>query len=95
MKLIQFTGLSLFIIGFGIFIGSFFTSNYQPTEERLGALLSSEEMELLKENAILGNSFSSNFAIVSSLNTAFEGINKQALETYSNTTGNRTVDYRT
>ncbi len=83
MKLIQLTGLSLFIIGFGIFIGSFFTSSYQPNKEQLSTVLNNEEIELLQKNALFEQSYNSNFGLVSHLNSAFETINNQALETYS------------
>lgn len=84
MKLIKTLGLALFLIGFGIFLGSFFISDFILTKEILTDKIGDNE----KVTAFIGNSdmpgkrYSSNIQFISDLAKSFERTNKTQLETY-------------
>ena len=85
MKLIQTSGLILFVLGFGIYLVSFFMDHYVLTDdiirEKVGE---SESANAFQEEAknMLDKPYSSNFAFVAALQEKFDGVNAHALRTF-------------
>ena len=82
MKAIKIIGLGLFLTGFAIFLGSFFMASYTVTDEVLANQLGDKAQLFKESNQITGQSYSSNFKLVSDLETAFNDINTQQLKIY-------------
>ena len=82
MKAIKTTGLVLFIIGFGIFIGSFFIESYVVTENLLQNRVG-DKAELVKRYSdVVGKTFSNSFSLVRDLDEAFNAVNKVQLDAF-------------
>ncbi|MEM7549048.1 MAG: 4Fe-4S dicluster domain-containing protein [Bacteroidota bacterium] len=84
MKSIQLAGLGIFIIGFGIFLASFFLEKYKLTEDVLMDKMGEERMALFQEvgSDMLGKDFSSSFPFVSELESNFQKANELQLDQY-------------
>lgn len=84
MKLIKTLGLVLFLIGFGIFLASFFISKYTLNKE----LLSDKIGDAEKVNAFIINSdmpgkeYTSNINFISDLAKSFEKVNQAQLNEF-------------
>ena len=85
MKILQLTGLVLFITGFAIFLGSFFLGSYQLTEEVLSSQIGDDQkIELFKRHAgnLMGQEVNSSFELVSKLEQIFGEANESQLNNY-------------
>ncbi|HMQ00052.1 MAG TPA: 4Fe-4S ferredoxin, partial [Cyclobacteriaceae bacterium] len=85
MKIIKYTGLTLFIIGFLIFNISFFWASYQLNQQILETNIvdvRKRDLFLQQASEILNKEISSNFQFVQSISSVFERINEQQLNTY-------------
>jgi ferredoxin-type protein NapH len=85
MKYIKSIGLTLFIIGFGLFNISFFWSSYQLTPEIVKSKVSDEKKSsalLAETNSIINSTTSSNFKFVNELSAAFDRVNEKQLAVY-------------
>ncbi|MEQ9422806.1 MAG: 4Fe-4S binding protein [Cyclobacteriaceae bacterium] len=85
MKQIQLSGLGLFMIGFGIFMASFFLANYQLQQSIVKSVIHDEaKASLLSQKAsdLYFEEFGSSFAFVSKLDVIFESINNEQLQRY-------------
>ncbi len=84
MKIIKTLGLALFIIGFGIFIGSFFTANYTLTESILQEKVGTPDKAsaFIANTNMIGKEYSSNFSFISALAESFEKTNRSQLSKY-------------
>lgn len=84
MKLIKTLGLALFLVGFGIFLGSFFISDFTLTKEILADKIGNDEkVSAFSGNSdMLGKKYSSNIGFISDLAKSFENTNKAQLTTY-------------
>jgi polyferredoxin len=84
MKLIQTTGLILFLLGFAIFIGSFFLSDFRIANEQLDEVLTASERETLEPHLqhMANQEYGSNFTFIHDLNRAFVGANEYVMDTY-------------
>jgi polyferredoxin len=85
MKQIQNFGLLLFLLGFGIFIFSFFTGGFQLTNATVRASLSEYESGLLEPQLqdLLGVEYNSGFSFVHRLDQALKGANHEVLDLYA------------
>ena len=85
MKYLQVTGLAIFLVGFGIFLSTFFIGGFQLTEASLTNTLSEKEIGLLKPHLgeVLGRRYDSNFQLIADLSRTFVSANRQVMETYS------------
>ncbi|MDH3709075.1 MAG: 4Fe-4S binding protein [Cyclobacteriaceae bacterium] len=85
MKIIQSVGLVMFLAGFAIFIGSFFTAHYRITDEILGNSTTETENALIQEYGedMLDHNFATSYTLISQLSGLFEQINQELLNTYS------------
>ena len=85
MKVIQSVGLVMFLAGFAIFIGSFYTADYRITDEILGNSTTEAENALIQEygSDILDQKFATSNTLISQLSSLFEQINGELLNTYS------------
>ncbi|MEM7108369.1 MAG: 4Fe-4S binding protein [Bacteroidota bacterium] len=79
MKIIKTFGLVLFLIGFGIFIGSFFMESYKVTPAILEEEVGEKATLLIAESDIVGKTYSNSFTMVSELYRAFQTVNDQQL----------------
>ncbi len=85
MKLIKAVGLTLFILGFGIFNSLFFLSSYKLTPEIIRSLIRNEQKAnaLLQEaSGIIDEASTSNFEFVSELSNAFSRANEAQLKIF-------------
>ncbi|MEM1409044.1 MAG: 4Fe-4S ferredoxin, partial [Bacteroidota bacterium] len=82
MKAIKTAGLALFIIGFGMFIGSFFMESYVITENILQNQLGDKAELVKRESYIVGKTFSNSFSLVRDLDQAFKAVNKVQLNAF-------------
>ncbi len=84
MRHIQTTGLILFILGFAIFIGSFFLSNFRIANEQLAEVLTASERESLEPHIqhLVNQEYGSNFTFIHDLNQVFIDANDYASKTY-------------
>ncbi|MEL7003792.1 MAG: 4Fe-4S binding protein, partial [Bacteroidota bacterium] len=84
MKLIKSLGLLLFLIGFGIFIGSFFTANYEVSEEILTEQIGNEYKvkSFIANTNMMGQTYGSNFSFIGSLASTFEKVNNEQIATF-------------
>ncbi|QSE97615.1 4Fe-4S binding protein [Fulvivirga lutea] len=85
MKAVKTFGLVLFLVGFGIFNATFFTANYQLTNQIITNQIGDQEkVSLFKSNSeVLDKTISSNFTFVSELEKTFEKINEVQLDKFS------------
>jgi len=85
MRSLQIFGLVLFLIGFGVFIGSFFWGGYNLSQETLQESLSEEDYTLLEPRiaGMIDQQYSSAFNFITDLSGGFEKANNQVLSTYS------------
>lgn len=85
MRVIQITGLGLFVTGFAIFLASFFMANYQLTEDGLRARIDSGKVEqfISLAGALIDKPTNSSFEFVNQLNSTFESINQSQLDSYA------------
>ena len=84
-KFIKALGLILFVVGFGIFNGLFFLSDFSLSEEILKQHISDETKSSLfiqSDNGLIGKSFSSHVKFVDALKNVFEQINSTQLKKY-------------
>lgn len=84
MKIIKSIGLLLFIVGFSIFITSFFTANYQLTENILSDQVGDvNKVESFKNEAdFINETVTSNFAFVTKLDDVFSKVNQKKLQQF-------------
>ena len=85
MRYIQLTGLLLFVIGFGIFLASFFINSYSLTPEIISSkVTNSEKAANLSQLStdMLGKSYSSSFSFIKDLSAAVEKSNEASLAKY-------------
>ncbi len=85
MKTIQFTGLALFIVGFSLFIVSFFIPTYQVTEQVVSGLVEESKQSSFLETGgeIINRDYSSNISLINDLDGLFEKVNANQLDKYS------------
>ncbi|MEQ8240721.1 MAG: 4Fe-4S binding protein [Cyclobacteriaceae bacterium] len=84
MKQIHITGLILFFIGFGLWLGSFFLSSYTVTQSVLEATYQKEgntdleKINIFKANAddLMDQSYDSNFKLINDLKKAIKSSNE-------------------
>lgn len=80
MRAIQLSGLGLFILGFGIFLSSFFLADYKLSRADFMAAVNHDgkaEGILLMSPDIIDTNYGSNFAFVGALQKALETYNRQ------------------
>lgn len=79
MKAIRYTGLILFLFSFFLFLGLFFMSSYQLSEEDYQSIVKPEHQELLDDQfkSIIGQEFSLSIPFVNAVNGAIEENNRQ------------------
>ncbi len=83
MKTIKIAGLALFLLGFGIFLGSFFTASYQLTTKVLDDQIGDKkEVFLSSGQDMVGHVYSSNFSFVRDLDKTFRQVNQQQIQVY-------------
>ena len=85
MKFIQHSGLALFILGFTLFLVSFFLPGYQLTPSIIRTQIADEQKQTVFidfSSAIVGNPYSGNFALITDLGDAFERINQAMIDRY-------------
>lgn len=83
IKIIKPTGLVLFLMGFALFMGSFFMADYTLTPAVVKAELSKEKQSIFLRSAnILHKTYSSSFGFVNDLDKVFTTINNKAIEKY-------------
>lgn len=83
MKTIKTAGLALFLLGFGIFLGSFFTASYQLTTKVLDDQIGDKkEVFLSAGQDMVGHVYSSNFSFVRDLDKTFRQVNQQQIQVY-------------
>ena len=83
MKTIKTAGLALFLLGFGIFLGSFFTASYQLTTKVLDDQIGDKkEVFLSAGQEMVGHVYSSNFSFVRDLDKTFRQVNQQQIQVY-------------
>ncbi len=85
MKIIQLTGLGLFLMGFTIFLASFFLADYKLTEDGLKTQLDDQQSELFIKHGstLIDRSLNSSLDFVDQLNSVFESANQAQLESYA------------
>lgn len=78
---LKYSGLVLFIIGFAIFLGSFFTASYQLSQEILTEQVGDDsKVEAFIANSdMLGTNYDSNFSFVSDLSWVLDKVNERQL----------------
>lgn len=79
MKTIRYTGLILFLFSFFLFLGLFFMSSYQLSEEDYRSIVKEEHQELLdaKFKQIYGESYSLSIPFVNAVTGAIDEVNIQ------------------
>lgn len=82
MKTLKTFGLSLFLLGFGIFIGSFFLESYQVNDRLLKDQLGEKADHFGKISPIDETIYYTSFGLVNDLETDFQTFNEQQLTTY-------------
>ena len=82
MKTLKTLGLALFLVGFGIFIGSFFMESYTITSEALSTQLNDKAALVETNSDIVGNTYGNSFSLIRDLDQAFGAINDQQLAIY-------------
>ncbi|MCG8386010.1 MAG: 4Fe-4S binding protein [Cytophagales bacterium] len=83
MKTIKTAGLALFLLGFGIFLGSFFTASYQLTTKVLDDQIGDKkEVFLSAGQDMVSHVYSSNFSFVRDLDKTFRQVNQQQVQVY-------------
>ena len=83
MKTIKIAGLALFLLGFGIFLGSFFTASYQLTTKVLDDQIGDKkEVFLSAGQDMVSHVYSSNFSFVRDLDKTFRQVNQQQIQVY-------------
>ncbi len=76
MKIVQISGLVLFISGFALFLGTFFTASYKLTPEILQEVAGEDFTKLdAKAQALYQTDYSSGFKFVSELKALFNSTN--------------------
>lgn len=86
MQFIQKSGLVIFLVGFGVFLASFFLGNYVITDKIIEEKLGSGEAasSLLAELApILNTTYSNSFSFNADLVQAFSRVNEQKISKYA------------
>jgi ferredoxin-type protein NapH len=85
MKAIKTIGLLMFVTGFAIFIGTFFTANYKLTDSILLEHLGDQGKisSFKKASSLLDQTVSSNFEFVGALGEVFEKVNEEKLAEFS------------
>ena len=87
MQLIQKSGLVIFLIGFGIFLASFFMESYTLTNDIVTNKLGNNESSSALMNELkpfIGGSYANSFSFVSKMNDSFEKVNEQQIKKYAN-----------
>jgi len=85
-KIIQTSGLLLFLLGFGFFIGSFFSADFKLTGSSASEVIGNEELTGLfvsEAPDLIDKTYSSNFVFISDLEKTLNKINQKQLEKYS------------
>ena len=86
MQLIQKSGLVIFLIGFGIFLASFFMESYTLTNDIVTNKLGNNESSsaLISElKPVIGRSYANSFSFVSKVSESFEKVNEQQIKKYA------------
>lgn len=80
MKAIRYTGLVLFLFSLGLFLGSFFLSNFSLSEETFSTIVKTEHQENLRPalKGVFDKSYSSSIPFVNEINSAVEEVNSKA-----------------
>ncbi|MEO1253365.1 MAG: FeS-binding protein, partial [Bacteroidota bacterium] len=80
MKAIRYTGLILFLFSLGLFIGSFFMSNFTLTEETFNSNVKEEHQERLRPalSSSFGKTYSPSIPFVKNIKKAIEKVNSEA-----------------
>ncbi|HNP18187.1 MAG TPA: 4Fe-4S binding protein [Fulvivirga sp.] len=84
MKVIKSIGLLMFIAGFAIFIGTFFTANYKLTADILQQQIGDQDKiaSFEKATSLLGQTVTSSFNFVDQLDAAFAKVNEEKLDQF-------------
>lgn len=86
MQFIQKSGLVVFLVGFGVFLASFFLGNYVITdniiEEKLGSGEAASSL-LAELTPMLNTTYSNSFSFNADLAEAFSRVNKQKISKYA------------
>jgi ferredoxin-type protein NapH len=85
MKKIQILGLAIFLIGFTIFLATFFISNYKLNVNEVGNLLGEEKSSLLLEQyeIDIATTYNTNVEFISTLKAEIANVNQQLIAKYS------------
>ena len=86
MRAIQLTGLVLFILGFALFLSTFFMADYRITKEGLLEVSGDEgriEGVLRYAPELTGTVYNTNFGFVNKLQEGIDGFNAQQLKFFS------------
>ncbi len=79
MKLVRTSGLIIFLLSFGLFLGLFFLSEYKLTEEIFSSKVKPNHQELLKPemSKMFDKSYSLSIPFVNQINAAVDNVNSQ------------------
>ncbi|MEQ9403014.1 MAG: 4Fe-4S binding protein [Cyclobacteriaceae bacterium] len=79
MKIIRYTGLSLFLFSLGLFLGLFFASSYQLTEDIFSANIKAEHQTNLKTelSGMMGETYSLSIPFVNALKGGVDRVNEK------------------
>ncbi len=86
MKIVQTVGLGVFLIGFALFLASFFMESYRLGEAILKQTLPDTEAGAALRQKLSGqyaHSFSTSFGVVRKVKSAISEVNQEALNRYS------------
>lgn len=84
MKVIQQTGLFIFLAGFSLFLISIFVPSYQLTESTVKDQISEKKQQIFLDSSseIVGTDYTTNINLVSDLGSVFEKINQAQVDQY-------------
>lgn len=79
MKLVRTSGLIIFLLSFGLFLGLFFMSEYKLTEEIFSSKVKPNHQELLQPemSKMFDKSYSLSIPFVNQINAAVDNVNSQ------------------
>ncbi|MFT4787035.1 MAG: ferredoxin-type protein NapH [Cyclobacteriaceae bacterium] len=79
MKTIRQIGLLIFLSAFGLFLGTFFLSSYELTENHIATVVKAEHQEAVGQalSAIINTPYRTSFSFVNALNAEIETLNEQ------------------
>ncbi|MEQ6119267.1 4Fe-4S dicluster domain-containing protein [Reichenbachiella sp. MALMAid0571] len=86
MQIIQKSGLFIFLLGFGIFLASFFFENYTLSENIINDKLEANEASKVLKieiQSMIGKEYSSSFTFLKDLKSTFKKVNEIQIEKYA------------